>query len=69
MNLLIFIDFIDLLIFENTLVSEDNKRIQAHKVVLASAGTLFRDMFQNDEEEKEYEVINLRGVSSRRNIG
>ena len=48
-----------------TLVSEDNKRIRAHKVVLASASTLFRDMFLSNEEENEYEVINLRGVSSR----
>ena len=48
-----------------TLVSEDNIKVRAHKVVLASASTLFRDLFLSNEEESEYEVINLRGVSSR----
>ena len=47
-----------------TLVTEDNKRIRAHKVVLASASSIFRDLFQTDEENTEYEVIRLRGVSS-----
>ena len=39
-------------------------RIRAHKVVLASASTLFRDLFQTDEDNTEYEVIRMRGVSS-----
>ena len=33
--------------FDVTLVSEDNKRIRANKVVLASVITTFRDMFQS----------------------
>ena len=36
-----------------TLVSEDGGGIWAHRVVLASANTLFRDMFQTHEEEVE----------------
>ena len=47
-----------------TLVSEDNVSIRAHKVVLASASTIFRDIFQTDHENLEYQVINMRGVSS-----
>ena len=47
-----------------TLVSDNYDRIRAHKVVLASASTLFRDLFQTDEENTEYEVIRMRGVSS-----
>ena len=46
-----------------TLISDDDKRFRAHKVVLASASTLFRDMFQNYDEETEYQVIHMRGVS------
>ena len=48
-----------------TLVSDDDKRIRAHKVVLASASTLFRDIFQNYDEETEYQVVHMRGVSSK----
>ena len=48
-----------------TLISDDDKRFRAHKVVLASASTLFRDMFQNYDEETEYQVIHMRGVSSK----
>ena len=44
-----------------TLISEDEVRVRAHKVVLASASTLFRDMFQSDDEE--YQVILMKGVS------
>ena len=44
-----------------TLVSEDGGRIRAHKVVLASASTLFREMFQTNEEVEEYQVITMRG--------
>ena len=47
-----------------TLISDDDKRFRAHKVVLASASTLFRDLFQNYDEETEYQVIHIRGVSS-----
>ena len=46
-----------------TLVSDDGDRIRAHKVVLASASTIFRDMFQNDDGNTEYEVIHMNGVS------
>ena len=48
-----------------TLISDDDKRFRAHKVVLASASTLFKDMFQNYDEETEYQVIHMRGVSSK----
>ena len=48
-----------------TLVSDDGNRIRAHKVVLASASTIFRDMFQNDDDNTEYEVIHVRGVKSK----
>ena len=43
-----------------TLVSDDNKRVRAHKVVLASA----RDLFQSNEDKNEYQVVNIRGVKS-----
>ena len=39
-----------------TLVSDDYDRIRAHKVVLASASTIFRDMFQTEDKDMEYEV-------------
>ena len=45
-----------------TLVSDDGNRIRAHK---ASASTIFRDMFQNDDDNTEYEVIHVRGVKSK----
>ena len=48
-----------------TLISEDKKRIRAHKVVQASASTLFRDMCQNHDEDTDYQVIHRRGVSSK----
>ena len=35
-----------------TLVSEDKERIQAHIVVLASASTAIRDIFQCEEDNK-----------------
>ena len=45
-----------------TLVSDDGKRVWAHKVVLASASSFFRDIFQVDEEMEEYQVIDMKGV-------
>lgn len=48
-----------------TLVTEDNKRIRAHKVVLASASSIFRDLFQTDFEDNEYQVIYMRGVATK----
>ena len=33
-----------------TLVSEDGEILQAHNVLLSSASTLFREMFQNNKE-------------------
>ena len=45
-----------------TLVSEDGGGIWAHRVVLASANTLFREMFQTQEEEVECQVITMKGV-------
>ena len=47
-----------------TLVSEDDERVRAHKVVLASASTKFRDLFQSGEEEEDYQVIHIKGVQS-----
>ena len=35
-----------------TLASDDGEKILAHKVVLASASTLFREIFQDSEENK-----------------
>ena len=46
------------------LISEDGGRIRAHRVVLASASTLLRDMFQSDEEKEEYQIIFMQGVST-----
>ena len=48
-----------------TLASDDYDRIRAHKVVLASASTIFRDMFQTEDKNMEYEVLRMRGVSSK----
>ena len=45
-----------------TLVSEDGEMFQAHKVVLSSASTLFREMFQNNKEAEE---ISMKGIHSR----
>ena len=47
-----------------TLVSEGDMRIRAHKVVLASASKLFRDLFQNYEDDTENQVIHMMEVSS-----
>ena len=47
-----------------TLVSEDRERIRAHRVVLASASTTFRDIFQSEEDNPEYQVIHLKGMES-----
>lgn len=47
-----------------TLVSGDNKMIRAHKVVLATASTLFNDMFQNYNEKTKNQVVHMRGVST-----
>ena len=33
-------------------------------MVLASASTVFRDLFQSNEEEDEYQVIHIKGVKS-----
>ena len=47
-----------------TLISDGGERVRAHKVVLASASTMFRDLFQNYEDEVGYQVINIKGVQS-----
>ena len=47
-----------------TLVSDDNRKVRAHKVVLASASSIFRDLFQSNEDNNEYQVVNIRGVKS-----
>ena len=48
-----------------TLVSCDGEKIRAHKVVLASASTIFRDMLQTEEEDVEYQVINMKEVNTK----
>ena len=48
-----------------TLVSDNYDRIRAHKVVLVSASTIFRDMFQTEDKNMEYEVLRMKGVSSK----
>ena len=48
-----------------TLVSEEDERILAPKVVLASASTIFRDMLRTYEKDKEYPVISMKGVQSK----
>ena len=48
-----------------TLVSEDYERILAHKVMLASASTIFRDMLRTYEKDKDYPVISMKGVKSK----
>ena len=48
-----------------TLVSEDDERILAHKVVLASASTIFRDMLRTYEKDKDHPVISMKGVQSK----
>ena len=50
---------------EVTLISEDDERILAHKVVLASASTIFRDMLRTYEKDKDYPEISKRGVQSK----
>ena len=48
-----------------TLVSDDYDRIRAHKVVLATSSTIFKDIFQTEDKNMEYEVLPMRGVSSK----
>ena len=45
-----------------TLVSEDGRRILAHKVVLASASTILRKILQTYKED---EVITMKDVPSK----
>ena len=44
-----------------TLVTEDNTRIRANKMVLASASSTVRDLFQTDFD---YQVVYMRGVAT-----
>ena len=48
-----------------TLISEHKDRIRAHRAILASASTTFRDLFQTVDDNTEYEVIHMKGVSSK----
>ena len=47
-----------------TLVSEDDERILAHKVVLASSSKIFRDMLRTYEKDKGHPVISMQGVQT-----
>ena len=48
-----------------TLVSKDGERILAHKIVLASSSTIFRNILKNYDEKNEDQVISMRGVQSK----
>ena len=48
-----------------TLVTKDNKRIRAHKVVLASVSSIFSYLFQTYFEDNEYQLIYMRGVATK----
>ena len=47
-----------------TLVSDDGENVLAHKVVLASASTLFREMFKDYEDKTDYKEVRMKGVQS-----
>ena len=47
-----------------TLVSEDNERIRAHKVVLASVSTPSGTIFLMDDKNTYYEIIYIKGFFS-----
>ena len=44
-----------------TLVREDNERIRAHKVAVASVITTSGTIFQNDDKNTYYEIIHIEG--------
>ena len=43
-----------------TLVSDDGQRIEARKVVLASASPILRDLLQYDDDYNEYQVSHMK---------
>ena len=47
------------------LVSEDNERIRAHKMVLTPVSTLSGTIFQNDDKNAYYEIIHTKGFLSK----
>ena len=51
-----------------TLVTEDNERIRAHKVVLASVRTPSGTFFQNDDKNTYYEIIHIKVFFSKLKI-
>ena len=48
-----------------SLISDDGAKILAQKVVLASASTLFREIFLDSEEDKDYQEVNMKDVESK----
>ena len=51
-------DFSDL-----TLVCEDGQQIEAHKFVLASSSTFFRQLLQNNLSHHPHPLLFMRGIS------
>ena len=47
-----------------TLVSDDNKQVSAHKLVLSACSEYFRDVFKNNNKPNAHPLLCIGGVSS-----